>query len=97
MKTFDDLKKCKDAIMWGTKIAGQLLPISCYAKIVKLLNAYKHKVAKPGGEGLMDYDQPTPSSPWHFSHKFLLKWVIEKYICLGLDFLPMEFCWSFTA
>lgn len=44
-KSFDDLRKYRDAILWGAKMAHELLPSSFYRETEVFLSAYKKKIA----------------------------------------------------
>lgn len=44
-KSFDDLRKYRDAVLWGSKIAGKFLPSRFYSETENFLSAYKKKVA----------------------------------------------------
>jgi hypothetical protein len=41
LKGVDDLRKYKDAIMWGAKTAGQRLPTSFYEMMDRVLGGFK--------------------------------------------------------
>lgn len=45
LKSFDDLRKYRDAVLWGAKISGALLPSTFYTETEQYLAAYKKKVA----------------------------------------------------
>jgi hypothetical protein len=75
LRSWDDMRKFKDAILWGAKMANELLPISFFSENEKFLGGYKkeHRVAK--SEGNVDESAADPISMDLFV--LLLTWALE--------------------
>jgi hypothetical protein len=75
LKSHDDMKKCKDAIMWGAKVAGQQLPTSLYAEMNKFLQAYKNEIAQEKKRGTVKDVSSDPINTTLYG--LLMLWAIE--------------------
>ena len=76
LKSLEDLWKYKDAIMWGSKVAGKLLPVKFYEMFNQFLHGYKKEFAKEKKKGnvhQMEAD-PIPMGLYHL----LLKWALDS-------------------
>ena len=45
LKSYEDLRKYRDSVLWGSKMAGERLPSSFYEEMELYLGAYKKKFA----------------------------------------------------
>ena len=75
LKSWDDLRKYKDAIMWGSKTADKPLPISFYRKIEKFLKGYKKEFtnAKKKGNTEDNTSDPIPMT----LYVLVLQWALD--------------------
>jgi hypothetical protein len=76
LKSHDDMRKYKDAIMWGAKVAGQQLPTSFYTKMNKFLQAYKNEVAQGKKRGMVEDVSSDPINTTLYG--LLMLWAIES-------------------
>ena len=76
MKSIGDLRKYKDAVMWGAKISGEQLPTTFYVMLDAFLSGYKKEFQKGKKEGLVDESaaDPIPISVY----KLILRWALEE-------------------
>jgi hypothetical protein len=76
LKSNEDLRKYKDAIMWGSAIAGERLPREFYEKMDNFQRAYKneHAQAKKRGEVDEMAADPIPMS----LYKLIADWAIYE-------------------
>ena len=75
VKSLQDVRKYKDAILWGAKVAGQRLTTSFYEEIDAHIASYKKLYIKAKKEGDVDEKEadPIPLS----LYQSMLKWAIE--------------------
>ena len=71
-----NLRKYKDAILWGSSEAKQPLPSSFYNEIDKFLKKIKKETKKAAKDGLLDEHESDPISWTLFN--FILQWALEK-------------------
>ena len=80
-RSADDVRKFRDAIMWGAKTAKQFTPPTFYGDIETFHKAYrkKHADAEKKGDA-----QDTAADPMTLAlHKKLLQWALdENNICV---------------
>ena len=50
--SYDNIRKCKDAILWGSRVRNTKLPLDFYTEMDTFLAACKREVAKGKKEGL---------------------------------------------
>ena len=74
-KAFKMSEKCKDAILWGAKVARQCLPTSFYEEIDGHIASYKKVHTKAKKEGDVDEKEadPIPLTLYYS----ILKWAVE--------------------
>ena len=60
LKCWDDLRKYRDAIQWGAKMTGHLLPTSFYVEFESFLNGYKKEHTSAKAEGRVDEPAADP-------------------------------------
>ena len=61
-KQFVDIRKYKDAVLWGAEIAGERLPLSFYKEIEIFLKGYKRETAKAKKHGGVEDKAADPIS-----------------------------------
>ena len=71
-----NIRKYKDAILWGSKQASSPLPSSFYDELEKFLKAFKKETKVAAKEGMLDEREADPISWTLF--KLILKWAIES-------------------
>ena len=73
LKSCKDIRKFRDTVLWGSKMAGDRLPSSFYDEIEIYLGAYKKKFAqaKKKGEVEQEYSSTDPIPLW-VVYRFLL-------------------------
>ena len=76
LKSFTDIRKYKDAILWGSSIANVPLPRSFYREIEVYLTAFKKKVVSARKKGEVD-DTGADPIPEQL-YELLLQWAIEE-------------------
>ena len=76
IKSWGDLRKYKDAIIWGSKMADKPLPISFYRGIEKYLAGYKKEFTVNKGKGNTD-DNTSDPIPWTL-YVLLLQWALDN-------------------
>jgi hypothetical protein len=76
IKGHQDVRKYKDAIMWGANVAGERLPVSFYKEMDMYLASYKKLFIKAKKEGEVDEKEadPIPVS----LYQMILRWSIEE-------------------
>ena len=76
LKSLMDIRKYKDAVMWGAGVADEKLPTSFYESTEKYLKSYKKLAVQARKDGNM---AERASDPITFSlYASLLKWSIES-------------------
>jgi hypothetical protein len=76
LKSFQDIRKYRDAILWGFKVADERMPQTFFEKTDIYLVAYKKKFIQEKKAGNVD---KYATDPIHVPvYKLLLKWSIEK-------------------
>jgi hypothetical protein len=76
LKSIEDLRKYKDAVMWGAQTAGGYLPSKFYTEFENFLKGYKKEFTKAKKRGETD---DTTCDPIPFSlYKLVLQWALEK-------------------
>ena len=85
IKGYQDMRKYKDAIMWGANVSGERLPISFYEEFDKFLGSYKKIFIKAKKDGDVDEREadPIPVS----LYQMILRWSIEE---------NNMFCWFWS-
>jgi len=75
IKSFDDIRKYKDAIQWGAATCHERLPTTFYVEIEKYLKSYRRvtQAAKKRGEMEDQGSDPIPVS----LYQLILRWSIE--------------------
>lgn len=75
-KSFEDMRKYKDAIMWGAKIQGERLPSNFYETFDNFLSAYKKefRIGKKAGLADETSSDPIPQSVY----RCLLNWAVAE-------------------
>lgn len=75
MKHHNDIRKYKDAILWGASVRKQPLPTSFYAEMEVFLKGYMKETAKAKKDGNLDESSADPITiPLYL---LLLQWSIE--------------------
>ena len=93
LKSIEDMRKYKDAIMWGAKVVGQRLPTVFYEEMDKFNAAYKKEIARAKKEGKVD---ETSADPIPFAlYERILQWALESNNML-VWFWTVE-QWNFMA
>jgi hypothetical protein len=101
LKGVDDLRKYKDAIMWGAKSASKRLPISFYKMIDKFLGGFKKEHIAEKKKGNVDENSAGPSRWLSSSYYCSGPWIVTTFLfgfghcCNGLswpDRLPSILC-----
>jgi len=75
-KSFEDMRKYKDAIMWGAKVQGERLPSSFYETFDMFLAAYKKEFRKGKIAGLVDETSSDPIP--HSVYQCILNWAVAE-------------------
>ncbi|CAB9498884.1 unknown protein (Partial), partial [Seminavis robusta] len=76
LKTHGELRKYKDAILWGAKVAKQRLPRSFYEEMDTFLQSYKKEFAQAKKQGSVDEQEADPIT---FSlYSLILDWAVES-------------------
>jgi hypothetical protein len=75
-KSLEDLRKYKDCVMWGAKMASERLPTTFYEGVDNFLGSYKKEFiqAKKAGETEESSSDPIPIS----LYKLILRWALEQ-------------------
>ena len=76
LKSFQDIRKYRDAILWGAKVSHQRLPTQFFEQIDSYLAAYKKKIIKGKKTGEVDEHGADPISVPLYER--LLQWAIES-------------------
>ena len=71
-----NLRKYKDAILWGSSEANQPLPYSFYNEIGKFFKLFKKETKKAAKDGLLDFHEADPI--WWNIFYFILQWALDK-------------------
>ena len=75
-KQYDDIRKYKDAILWGSSVLNEPLPVSFHQEIESYLAGYKREVVKVKKLGNTDQ---TASDPISFElYRLFLRWSVEE-------------------
>lgn len=75
VKSFQDLRKYKDAILWGSETAGERLPMQFYTQIDLFLQAYKKEYQQAKKKGMVEETSADPIT--ETLYKLLLKWSLD--------------------
>lgn len=75
IKQYDDQRKYKDAIVWGSKVVNQPLPVDFYRAIEQYLASYKKVAVNARKEGKTDENSSDPITT--ALYKLILGWGIE--------------------
>jgi len=54
LKSFEDMRKYRDSVLWGAKVAGERMPTLFYESMDTYLGAYKKKFASAKKQGNVD-------------------------------------------
>lgn len=76
LKTFTDIRKYKDAILWGAKTVGERLPTSFYEEVDKYLESYKKLFIKAKKAGNTDEQEADPIS--FTLYQAILLWAVKS-------------------
>jgi hypothetical protein len=104
LKSHEDLRKYRDAVLWGSKIAGEHLPSSFYDAMEVYLTAYKKKFAHAKKQGhVEEYStDPIPLPVYRLllcrsietSNIFAWTWTLLQWNCMArsasIDCLPFH-------
>ena len=74
--SFNDIRKYKDAIIWGCKIAKEPLPENFYREIDDYLHGYKKLTVQKKKDGKLSEEEADPIT--HTLFKLLLNWAIAS-------------------
>ena len=88
-----NIRKYKDAILWGSSQAKSPLPSSFYDEIDRFLKSFKKETKKAAKDGLLDEKEADPISWTLF--KLILKWAIEAGSLLIWTFSLLQ--WNYMA
>ena len=103
LKSFNDIRKYKDAILWGSRIAKQPLPSSFYREIEQYLRGYKIFLKDARKTGLVDEESADPISMslyylilnWSMTSNniFAWFWSLTQWTCMarGISIAPLGF------
>jgi hypothetical protein len=93
LKSHEDLRKYRDAVQWGAKMAGEHLPSSFYDSMEVYLIAYKKKLASAKKQGhVEEYStDPIPLPVYRFllrrsietSNIFAWMWTLLQWNCMA--------------
>ena len=93
LKSHEDLRKYRDAVLWGAKIAGHHLPSSFYDSMEVYLQAYKKKFATAKKQGHVDEysTDPIPLPVYRFllrrsietNNVFAWMWTLLQWNCMA--------------
>ena len=76
LSSVENLRKYRDAVVWGSKMTGKFLPIQLYESTDSFLNGYKKEYAKAKKEGKVE---DSAADPIMFSlYKLILEWAIDN-------------------
>ena len=92
LKSHEDIRKYRDAVLWGAKIAGQQLPSSFYDSMETYLCAYKKKFATAKKQGHVE-EYSTDPIPLPLAGLPILASQVdrnEQYFCMDVDTSTME-------
>ena len=76
VKSKDDMRKYKDAVMWGAQVAGERLPTKFYKEMDKYLLSYKKQFIKAKKDGDVDETEADPIPVTLYQE--ILRWAIEE-------------------
>ena len=74
--SFNDIRKYKDAVIWGSKTLKTPLPMAFYQETDSFLQGYKKLTVKKKKDGQIAEEEADPIT--HTLFKLLLHWVIKK-------------------
>ena len=74
--SFNDIRKYKDAVIWGSKVVKTPLPTTFYQEAEAYLKGYKKLVVKKQKEGMIAEEEADPIT--HTLFKLLLNWAIKS-------------------
>lgn len=60
VKSYQDSRKYKDAILWGAQVAGERLPVQFHEKMDSFLQAYKKEVQQAKKKGMVEETAADP-------------------------------------
>lgn len=93
LKSYEDLRKYRDAVLWGSKMAGERLPSSFYEDMEIYLGAYKKKFAHAKKQGnVEEYStDPIPLPVYRFllrrsietNNVFAWTWTLLQWNCMA--------------
>jgi hypothetical protein len=93
LKSYQDLRKYRDAVLWGSKMAGERLPSSFFAETETYLSAYKKKFAQAKKLGhVEEYStDPIPTPVYRFllrraiemNNMFAWTWTLLQWNCMA--------------
>ena len=75
IKSVTDIRKYKDAIMWGAEMKNQLLPLTFYSQIENFEGSYKKEVSNERSKGNVEKEtcNPIPYTLYHL----VLNWALD--------------------
>lgn len=75
LKSYEDIRKYRDSVLWGAKVAGERMPMQLYESLETYLSAYKKKFASAKKQGRVEEysTDPIPIAVY----RLLLRWSIE--------------------
>ena len=76
MHSAEDVRKYRDSVLWGAKVAGERMPSQLYESLDTYLGAYKKKFASAKKQGNVDAfsTDPIPITVY----RLLLQWSVES-------------------
>ena len=93
LKGFDDIRKYRDAVLWGSKVAGERLPSNFFDGTETYLNAYKKKWAQAKKQGNVEEHStdPIPLPVYRFllrrsiqtNNVFAWTWTLLQWNCMA--------------
>ena len=75
IKSVTDIRKYKDAIMWGAEMKKQLLPLIFYSKIENFVGSYKKEVTNERFKG--NFDKETCNPIPYTLYCLVLNWALD--------------------
>jgi hypothetical protein len=76
MKSHQDVRKYKEAIMWAASVVGERLPTTFFVEMDKYLASYKKQIIKPKKKGEVNESESDPI-PLQL-YQLMLVWAIES-------------------
>jgi hypothetical protein len=93
LKSYQDLRKYRDCVVWGAKMAGEQLPSSFFEDMETYLTAYKKKFAQAKKLGNVDEysTDPIPTPVYRFllrqsiktNNMFAWTWTLLQWNCMA--------------